>query len=82
VNDPDLVIVDLKMDKKSGFDLAGEISRRPETSHIPVVAMTGHYWPGRHDSLMQVVGIRRCLTKPVDPAELMKVIGEVLEQGR
>jgi CheY-like chemotaxis protein len=75
---PHLVLLDLRMDKKSGFKLANEISHRPETSHIPVIAMTGYYQSGTHNGLMQLVGIRRCLTKPLDPVKLMSVIDEML----
>jgi CheY-like chemotaxis protein len=71
---PDLVLLDLRMDGHSGFELANRIAHRPETSHIPVIAMTGYYKEGTHEGLMHIVGIRECLMKPFD---LERMIGLV-----
>jgi len=75
---PDLALLDLRMDGQSGFELANRISHRPETAHIPVVAMTGYYKEGTHEGLMKIVGIKECLSKPFNPDDLLKVLERLL----
>jgi DNA-binding response OmpR family regulator len=79
--DPDLVLVDLRMPGKSGFKLANEIAHRPETAHIPVIAMTGHYASGSHDGLMHLCGIRAYLIKPFRPEDLLRTVEAVLSDA-
>jgi CheY-like chemotaxis protein len=76
---PDLALLDLRMDGQSGFELANRIAHRPETAHIPVVAMTGYYKEGTHEGLMHLVGIKECLSKPFNPDELLEMIERLLE---
>jgi CheY-like chemotaxis protein len=75
---PDLALLDLRMNGQSGFELANRISHRPETSHIPVIAMTGYYKEGTHDGLMHIVGIRAYLIKPFKPHALLEMIKRLL----
>jgi CheY-like chemotaxis protein len=38
---PDLILLDLQLPKKSGFDVLQEIKSRDELRHIPVIVLTG-----------------------------------------
>ena len=40
---PDLVLLDLKMDKVSGFQVADRLKDFGDTKDIPIIAMTGHF---------------------------------------
>jgi CheY-like chemotaxis protein len=40
---PDVILLDVKMPGKSGFQLADELQRLPELEGTPVIAMSGHY---------------------------------------
>lgn len=73
---PDLILLDLKMNKKSGFQIADELKHSPETAHVPIIAITGYYTEKEHASLMNIYGIKSCLIKPFDPQELIRKIEE------
>ena len=73
----DLVLLDLKMPKKTGFDVAYELNRSPHLNHIPVMAMTGFY-KEEYEPLFVDCGIKRCLIKPFQPLDVINAIEEVL----
>ncbi len=74
---PDLVLMDIVMPDMNGFQATRQLSRESTTKHIPVVIVsskdqkTDKVWGERQ-------GARGYLTKPVDTAELMGVIGGLL----
>lgn len=76
---PDVILLDLKMPKKSGLDLALELKQIPELAQVPIIAMSAFYKEGPF-SIMQVHGVTKCLSKPLDPdtvfSEIEKVLGE------
>src|SRR5881392_1928986 len=47
---PDIVLADIGMPGRNGYDVARYISRSPKLSHIPVVLLTGAFEP------QQVIG--------------------------
>lgn len=73
---PDVILLDLKMQGKSGFQLAKEIEAIPDLSHVPIIAMSGYF---KHDynSLLNMCGIRSCLRKPFSPLDVIARIEEV-----
>jgi two-component system, OmpR family, response regulator len=82
VSEPDLVILDLRLDDADGLDLLREIRTR---SDVPVIIMTGD----RCDEIDRVVGLELgaddYLTKPFSLRELLARIRAVLrrrETGR
>ena len=80
---PDLVLLDLKMNEVSGFEIADGLRRMVETSHVPVIAMTGFYTLKEHSWLMNFCDIKKCLKKPFSPLEVISEIKLALEgEGR
>ena len=81
---PDVVVLDLKMAGKSGFQVADEMRSRPETAKIPIIAMTAYYTEKEHTALMKLTGIRTCLQKPFNPLDIITEIESMLkgEKGR
>lgn len=77
---PDMLLLDLKMDGKSGFTVAQELSHRRNTSRIPILGMTGYYTGHMYATLMSIIGFRGCMTKPIDPERLFARISELLEE--
>jgi two-component system, sensor histidine kinase ChiS len=76
---PDLILLDLKMDRLNGFQIADELSRFTRTTDIPVVAMTGFFTENEHMSLMSLCGINKCITKPFSAEEVITAIEDELK---
>jgi len=75
---PDVILLDLKMPGKSGFQLADEIRHVPEFSRIPIIAMTGFFKEG-FGPLMEMCGIKKYLKKPFNPLNMIFEIESVLK---
>lgn len=73
---PDVILLDLKMDIVDGFTIANDLSQIPETSNIPIIGITGIYTEKSHRKLMEEVGINRCLTKPINPSDIINLLGK------
>ena len=77
MNPPDLVITDCAMPIEDGFDLIHRIKAQPEFDAIPTLMVTAHANPELRDRALQE-GFDAFLTKPVDPARLVKVVEELI----
>jgi len=76
---PDLILLDLKMDNKSGFKVADELRSITATKDIPVIAVTGVFTKKEHKLLMKVCNIRESLIKPIQPLDLISRIENILK---
>jgi CheY-like chemotaxis protein len=74
---PDLVITDCAMPIQDGFDLLHRIKQDPELEAIPTLMVTAHANPDLRDRAFKE-GVDAFLTKPVDPARLVKVVEELI----
>jgi len=79
---PDVVILDLKMKIKDGFQLADELQHSFETKSIPLIAITGFFTQREHMLTMKMHGIKSMLFKPIDPRTLLLKIASVLEGAK
>jgi CheY-like chemotaxis protein len=79
---PDAILLDLQMPVKDGFTVAIELTRTPETSHIPIIGMTGVYEGRLYANLMMICGFQACLVKPIDPAKLIRQIEDTIREGK
>ena len=74
---PDLVLMDVVMPGLNGFQATRQLSKTPETSHIPVVIVTSkdqetdRVWGSRQ-------GAKGYLVKPVNEATLMETINGLI----
>lgn len=75
---PDLILLDLRMLSMSGFEVANELKRYPDTATIPILAMTGFYTMKEHSWLMNFCGIKKCLKKPFKPLDVIAEIERAL----
>lgn len=78
---PDLILMDIKMPGKSGFESAAEIKYSYENSHlhIPIIAMSA-YFKEQDQPLMERCGISSMLRKPFDVADIIGKIENVLRK--
>ena len=74
---PDLVLLDVNMPEIDGFELAGMLKADPSTATIPIIMVSAQ--DGRGSRLIGLEsGAEDYLSKPVDPAELLARIRNLL----
>ena len=74
---PDIVLSDLNMPGRTGFELLADIRalRGEEGGSVPVIAETAF---GPEDDLIREAGFQNCLRKPFTPDQLIATIDSVL----
>ena len=77
--DPDLIIMDLKMPKMTGLEVLAALRERQST--IPVILMTFH---GSEETAVQAfrLGARDYVIKPYDTQEMLESIERALTEVR
>ncbi len=73
---PDVITLDVMMPRLDGWVTATQLRRSPETSDIKVVLITARAQEDDRDRGRQA-GVDAYLTKPFDPAEMIRVIREL-----
>ena len=79
---PDLILLDLKMKPKSGFQLADELHNSFKTKSIPIISITGYFTEKEHVLMMNMCGIKNVVLKPFNPDELVAKIESVLKEAK
>ncbi|MDD2752390.1 MAG: response regulator [Candidatus Omnitrophica bacterium] len=77
---PDVILIDLKMPKKTGFQLADELRHLSGLDHIPIIAMTG-FFKDSYGPLLNICGIKKCLKKPFNPLDIIMEIENALAEN-
>jgi CheY-like chemotaxis protein len=78
---PDIVLADIAMPKRSGYDVAAFMKSRPELASIPVLLLAGAFDPVDQARAEQV----KCdgvLVKPFEPAQVIARVRELLGGAR
>ncbi len=74
---PDLLLLDVQMPELDGFEVAAMLKADPATATIPIIMVSAH--EGRGARLVGLEsGAEDYLSKPVDPAELIAKIRNLL----
>ncbi len=73
---PDVITLDVMMPRLDGWVTATQLRRNPETAGIKVVLITARAQDEDRDRGEQV-GADAYLTKPFDPAEMIRVIRDL-----
>lgn len=74
---PDLLLLDIMMPFMDGFELLKRLQWDGQLNHIPIIMMTAR---SRDEDLLLArnLGANTYLIKPINPTELLKIVGEVL----
>lgn len=78
-NKPDVILMELRMPQKNGFELTQEINRVFETKRMPVIAMSETF-KDEFRWLLDLCGIKRCIRKPFHPLDLIWAIENEIEE--
>ena len=76
---PDVVITDLAMPGKTGYEVAADLQATATLRHIPLIALSG-YGQNRDIAASLTAGFCAHLVKPVQPDALMQAIENCLLQ--
>ncbi len=74
---PDLIIMDMSLPILDGWTATRQIRSNPETSHIPIIALSAHALAAEKERAIEA-GCDAYLTKPVDEEQLFMTIRELL----
>lgn len=74
---PDLIILDVMMPRKDGFETLKELIGNPQTAEIPVIMLTAK---GQDADVFRgwASGVSAYLTKPFNPKELITFVQRIL----
>jgi CheY-like chemotaxis protein len=78
---PALIITDILMPKMDGFNLVHRLRIDPETRKIPVIFLSATYIAPEDKDFALNIGVTRFVEKPVDMADFLPLVAELIEQG-
>src|SRR5690349_2267571 len=78
---PDIVLADIGMPERDGYDVAAFIKNDPRFSSIPVILLTGAFEPLDEDRARKV-GCDGVLVKPFEPQVVINRVRELLSGQR
>jgi two-component system cell cycle response regulator DivK len=73
---PALVLMDIQLPKMDGIEALGRLRADPETSAIPVVAVTASVTPGERERVMSA-GFSGYIAKPIDVASFGAMVDKL-----
>jgi CheY-like chemotaxis protein len=74
---PDIVLADVGMPQRNGYEVAAFIKGNPATAHIPVVLLTGAFEP-IDEARARSVGCDGVLVKPFEPQIVISRVKDLL----
>jgi len=77
---PDLILMDLSLPVVDGWEAARRIKAAPETSRIPIIALTAHAMSGDQEKAI-AAGCDDFDTKPVELKRLLGKISALVPSG-
>lgn len=70
---PDIIILDVMLPNRSGYDILADLRADPETSDLPVLMLTAR-GQKKDRELAERVGASRFMTKPFSNAEVLDAV--------
>jgi CheY-like chemotaxis protein len=78
---PDIVLADIGMPKRSGYDVAAFVKGRADLSHIPVLLLAGAFEPV-DEARAQQVHSDGVLVKPFEPQQVISRVHALIQSSR
>jgi len=76
---PDMILLDIHLPDKDGYDVCAALKQNPDTAQISVVHLTGFETNEQSVARSRQVGADEFLTYPIRPSHLLKRIRELLQ---
>jgi CheY-like chemotaxis protein len=77
---PDLILLDLQMPVRNGYEVLTELRQDPRFATLPIIALTASAMQGDRERAL-AAGFTAYLTKPVTLAHLREEIQRLLQAG-
>ncbi|TMC92335.1 MAG: response regulator [Chloroflexi bacterium] len=77
---PDIILMDIQLPGLDGLEFTRELKANPQTSDIPVVALTAHAMP-LHERAARAAGCAGFIAKPWMPEALTRDVRSFLAAG-
>jgi CheY-like chemotaxis protein len=77
---PDLILADVVMPEKNGYEVCEAIKGDPATARIPVVLLTGTFEPFDRDRAERI-GADAIVSKPFDSQQLLRQVEALLDRA-
>jgi CheY-like chemotaxis protein len=74
---PDLILLDLQMPVRSGYEVLGELRQNPRYASLPVIALTASAMPGDREKAL-AAGFTAYIAKPVALAHVRSEVQRLL----
>lgn len=74
---PDLILLDLSLPKKSGWEVCEELKKTLGDKVMPIVALTAHAIKGDREKALRI-GFDDYITKPIDEDVLFETVRKYL----
>jgi CheY-like chemotaxis protein len=78
---PDLILMDMSLPEMDGWEATKLIRGNPDTTHIPMIALTVHTLPLERRRALEA-GVDAYLPKPYDAGQLIRVVEGVLKNSK
>ncbi|HVN52826.1 MAG TPA: response regulator [Anaerolineaceae bacterium] len=79
VHSPDLILMDINMPDIDGYTLTTRLKGLPETSRIPIIALTANVMKGDRERTLQA-GCDGYIEKPIDVDNFLDVISRYVKR--
>lgn len=74
---PDLVILDVMLPGRSGYEILTDLRNRPETARLPVLMLTAR-GQNKDREMAERLGASRFMTKPFSNADVLEALRELV----
>ena len=78
---PDIMLLDIEMPRMDGFELARHINNSVDYYGLPIIMISSRVGD-KHRQRAMDLGVKKCLGKPYQEAELLDSINQVLAESR
>jgi len=78
---PDIILADVVMPGKTGYEVCEEVRRDPDLNHLPLLLLTGAFEPFDEDKA-RLSGADDFISKPFESQQLLEKVRSLIELGK